>query len=140
MGFVFLLLGVASFFMLPRLFPVKWALNGEATVLLAICALESGNLYLFIPALITVILMIISVMIHCFLPDLTFSIAPNAIVIARERGGGLFGMFGQAGQSATGYREVMPDVDTTRAVREINAIISDLQTMGDLAVDKWKED
>lgn len=144
MAFLFLLLGVAAFFFLPKLFPLKWYLNGESAMMFLIMATSMEKWGFLILALLPLILLLISVTLHCFLPDMTFNVESStgtpAIIIARERGGGIFGMFGLAGQSATGYREVMPDKDTTRAIREINAIISDLQTMGDLAIDKWKEE
>lgn len=38
----------------------------------------------------------------------------------------------------TGYREVYPEVDTERCIREINALIVDLQENGDAAVGKWR--
>ena len=39
----------------------------------------------------------------------------------------------------TGYREVYPEADTERCIREVNAIINDLQQYGDSAVAKWKQ-
>ena len=40
----------------------------------------------------------------------------------------------------TGYNEVLPTEQTNKAIREIGAMISDIQKLGDLAVEKWKED
>jgi len=39
----------------------------------------------------------------------------------------------------TGYHEVRPSKDTTSVVCELNAMISDIQTIGDYAIEKWQE-
>lgn len=40
----------------------------------------------------------------------------------------------------TGYNEVLPAKDTDRVIQEIEAVVSDIQKLGDLAIQKWKED
>lgn len=40
----------------------------------------------------------------------------------------------------TGYNEVLPARDTDRAIEEIGAIVSDIQKLGDYAIEKWKRD
>ena len=40
----------------------------------------------------------------------------------------------------TGFSEVLPWTDTDKAINEIGAMIDDLQTMGDYAIEKWKEE
>lgn len=40
----------------------------------------------------------------------------------------------------TGYNEVLPTEETDVAIREIGAMVSDIQKIGDLAIDKWKKD
>lgn len=144
---LFSLLGLGTFFTLPKLFPLKWILNGTAAALYAVISASGATVFLMIPAAIHIILLLISMALHCCQKDMKFLVdtasGTPSIVIDRERRrglAGLFGAFGHSSQQGTGYREVMPDVDTERAVRELNAIISDLQTMGDLAVAKWKED
>lgn len=138
------LLSLGSFFALQRVFPLKWVLNEATAMLYALVGVATFNFFLLFMALLHAVLMIISIALHCCQKDLKFMVDTSSgtpsIIIDRERGGGLFGKFGHQDQQGTGYREVQPDVDTERAVRELNAIISDLQTMGDLAVDKWRED
>ncbi len=38
----------------------------------------------------------------------------------------------------TGFEEVLPDVDTEKAIREIGAVIHDTKTMGAKAAEKWR--
>ena len=39
----------------------------------------------------------------------------------------------------TGYRDVFPTVETEGAIREIGAIINDIQKLGDFGINKWKQ-
>lgn len=144
---LFSLLGLGSFFALQRVFPLKWILNQAAAFLYLSLSMFGATGFMLFMAFLHAILMVISIALHCCQKDMKFMVDTSSgtpsIIIDRERGGGLLGLFGRFGredQQGTGYREVQPDVDTERAVRELNAIISDLQTMGDLAVDKWKEE
>ncbi len=38
----------------------------------------------------------------------------------------------------SGFDEVLPDVDTEAAIRELGAVIADVQSMGDKALEKWR--
>ena len=138
------LLGLGSFFALQKAFWLKWILNIAAALLYAGGAAFGAYGFMLFMAALHAILALISMALHCCQKDMKFLVdtasGTPSIIIDRERAGGLFGKFGHHDQQGTGYREVQPDVDTERAVRELNAIISDLQTMGDLAVDKWKEE
>ena len=74
-----------------------------------------------------------------FIPDLIFSVKTNsandAIQIRRRIWGFLF----KQPQENSGFSEVLPWTDTEQAAAELGAIINDLQTLGDMAIDKWKE-
>ena len=50
------------------------------------------------------------------------------------------GFFGKQPQEYTDFAEVLPWTDTDKAINELGALIDDLQTMGDYAIDKWKEE
>lgn len=74
-----------------------------------------------------------------FVPDLKICIKTNsagdAIQIRRKQWG--FGR--KQTEEYTGFSEVLPWIDTEKAAKELGAIIDDIQTVGDLAIDKWKE-
>lgn len=40
----------------------------------------------------------------------------------------------------SGFREILPWTDTDIAIREVGTIIDDIKTMGDAAIEKWKQD
>lgn len=75
----------------------------------------------------------------CFVPDLIFTIkttsASEAIQIRRRIWGFLF----KQPQEHTGFSEVIPWDDADVVSQELGALIDDLKSTGDLAVDKWKE-
>lgn len=81
-----------------------------------------------------------------FQPNLNITVKTNsgtgAIEIRRKHKpfglGVLFGFGSGQIVEYTGYDEVLPDVDTDRAVRELGAIINDIQKLGDFAVEKWR--
>lgn len=67
--------------------------------------------------------------------------AASAIEIKREPVNGLlYFLIGQKDDSATGFREVISWKDTDLAIREVGTIIDDIKTMGDAAIEKWKQD
>ncbi|MBR2861228.1 MAG: hypothetical protein IKB86_05260 [Clostridia bacterium] len=75
----------------------------------------------------------------CFVPDLVFMIkttsASEAIQIRRR----IWGLFFKQTQEHSGFSEVLPWTDADTVAEELGALIADLKTTGDLAVDKWKE-
>ncbi|MBQ8515314.1 MAG: hypothetical protein IJ496_07940 [Ruminococcus sp.] len=142
---LFGLAGLGTFFLVKKKFFLKWLLC-EITALLSYLSSSFSDTEVFwlVIACIFLVFTLISIFLHCFCPDMQFLVDTTsgtpAMIISRERGKGLFGRFGHEAQVATGYREVLPAEDTEKAIRELNSIISDLQTMGDLAVEKWKQD
>ena len=56
--------------------------------------------------------------------------ASDAICIKRRR---------NAFVEHTGYSEVIPAEDAERCIREINAMINDIQKLGDFGIEKWKK-
>jgi len=90
-------------------------------------------------ALIFTILQLITVFIYCIRPNLVLTIktksAMGAIVIKRK------GMQTALpnGEDHTGYTEILPEEHAERSIREIGAIISDIQKLGDYGIEKWKE-
>ena len=75
----------------------------------------------------------------CFVPNLIFSVktksASDAVQIRRR----VWGLFFKQPQEYTGFSEVLPWDDTEKVSEELGALINDLQTMGDMAIEKWKK-
>ncbi len=69
-------------------------------------------------------------------PDLVLQIQSKTAqpsIDIRRRGMHAFGLFG------SGYTEIMPVEDVEDCIRELNAIIIDIQKLGDDAVEKWQK-
>ena len=103
---------------------------------LSLVASGSGIFYLFmgISALITIFCMFL----YCFRPNLVISIlnkvgSPAAIDVRREL------PFMMIMEKGIGFTEVIPTEESESAIREICAIISDIQKLGDFGMNKWIE-
>ena len=98
---------------------------------------------LLIPALVALIQKIASDILFSFKPNLDFQVCSkmgSGVLHLRCERGGFAGLTPMIGAVFTGYNEVLPTEQTNKAIREIGAMISDIQKLGDLAVEKWKED
>ncbi len=112
----------------------KWQGSSGKAFLAALC---------YIPAAAALVLLVISTVVFCMKPNLQFSVCSKmgkgAIDIRCEPTG-----FGRSipmiNAVFTGYNEVLPTDETDLAVGEIGAMISDIQKLGDLAIEKWKHD
>lgn len=137
------------------------ALNKFYTLRLAILALLSGGLVGSIMSAdlddfgevvcwiifgILVLLALINIFLIAFVPNLLIKIktkgAHSGIEVVKEEPVALLGMlFGNKNrEDASGFLEVLPWSETELAMREIGTIIDDIQTLGDAAIEKWKQD
>ena len=87
---------------------------------------------------ISTIIIIICMFLFFFRPNLVISIlnkvgAPAAINVRRE----LFLLMPL--EKGIGFAEVIPTEESESAIREICAIISDIQKLGDFGIEKWKK-
>lgn len=84
------------------------------------------------------LLWFLNVIIVSMVPDLRICIktksAGDAIEIRRK----IWGAFYKDFSEHTDYSEVLPWTETELAINEIGAIIDDLHTSGDYAIEKWK--
>jgi len=90
--------------------------------------------YLFLG--ISVITTIVCVFIFCFRPNLVINIlnkmgSTAAIDIRREN------QVSMAFEKGLGFMEVIPTEESESAIRELGAIINDIQKLGDLGLAKW---
>lgn len=133
-------LGVAGcipFFMVKKKWLLKLLCLGGSSLPMLSC----GGFISFLGS-ISLIFALFTLFIYAIKPNLVLLIktksASEAINIKRKKGtSGLFG--GGKEEEHTGYTEVIPAEDTERCIREINAIISDIQKLGDFAIEKWKK-
>lgn len=92
-----------------------------------------------IAAILAAPILLLNLILVCLVPDLTLIIKTNsaseAITIRRKQFPTLF----KQEVEYSGFGEVLPGKDIDTAVRELGALISDIQTLGDVAVENWKE-
>lgn len=96
---------------------------------------------LLIPALISLVQMIASDLLFSFKPNLDFNACnkmQNVMHIRCERAIGFGQMTPMSLSTYTGYNEVLPTEQTDEAIRDIGAMVADIQMLGDLAIEKWK--
>lgn len=94
---------------------------------------------LIVVALLLLVMVIFALVYQSLRPNLVLLVktkaAHEAIDIKRRK----FGPFGAVQEDHTGYREIYPLEDAERCIRELNAVISDIQKLGDFGIDKWKK-
>lgn len=94
-----------------------------------------GGLLSFL-SFIVLIFTLFTLIVHAIKPNLVLVIktksASDAIDIKRKK------LFGSKEEEHTGYAEVIPEEDAECCIREIDAMINDIQKLGDFGIEKWK--
>ena len=135
--------GGIVFFALKKRWLLKLFCLGGAFASLPLMTIEWINEYAIWPAivlgLITFALAMISLVVYDIRPNLVLIIktksASDAINIRRKRNN----FRAVAGDTEyTGYAEVIPAEDAENCIQEINAMITDIQKLGDFGIEKWK--
>ena len=89
------------------------------------------------------ILFLVQLFLMCFIPDLVVSIKTKgslpAVFVAREASSPLNAVFGGRNNTNSGFKEVGPWKDTEKAIKELGTLIDDINTLGDAAIEKWRE-
>lgn len=141
-----LVLTAATFFLGDR-YAGKVCISGFASMLLFGGALQVDSrtigMILLIPALLALIQLVASVLLFSFKPNLDFNVCTkmgNGVLHIRCEKGGFARLTPRINAVFTGYNEVLPTEETDVAIREIGAMVSDIQKIGDLAIEKWKKD
>ena len=150
-----LLLGGASvvpFFLLYRRFFLKLLCSAAGTMsvfpvfaLSRMVARYGGGGWSFLAGLSAIVLVCAFVVLIAGL--FLFSFKPNLVFDFKTMGGGApiqirrkaGGLFGANRMEYSGFNEVLPAADTERALREVGALINDIQKMGDRAIEQWKD-
>ena len=96
------------------------------------------NLPEIIASIITIIL-VINLIIVCLVPELRIVIKTKSAGEALQIRKKVWGFFLKQNNEYTDFGEVLPWEDTDKAINELGALIDDIQTMGDLAIEKWQD-
>ena len=148
---VILGLGAATaFFLLRKKFWLKLiCISGGIGILAASGQLFNINIQTYFTGLTAnvadvfnwalLILWVLCVIFVSLVPDLVLCVktkgASEAFIIRRKQHATLF----KQEVEYTGFSEVLPGKDVDLMASEIGALIDDIQTLGDMAIDKWKE-
>jgi len=148
--FIFLLgIGVGIIGLLPffsiykkfgfKLFALNFSIYGFSLSSVAI-ANPISQLLLWLSCIVAVYCLILFV----FRPNLVIGIKNKSglcegVVDVRRKPINLFAIFMMDADKGSGFTEVIPTPESEICIRELWAIISDIQKMGDYAVEKWKK-
>lgn len=158
-GFLFILALIfaagagALFFLVKKRWALKLLGLGAGTVpMISVATMgfsyygsnEALGVIAVILAVPFVIISLITLFIHSIRPNLALIVktksASEAIDIRRKKAS-LLSLFG-GGQNEkddhTGYTEIWPENDAELSIREIGAMINDIQKLGDFGIEKWK--
>ena len=103
----------------------------------------------FVPSLfgtIFMVLFVVGLVIFIF-NLLLYAIKPNLVLVIKTKAASeainirrkKFSLTGGDQSENTGYNEVLPGDDAELCIREINAMVNDIQKLGDFGIEKWKK-
>ena len=154
-GLLFGILGQMPFFTVRKMFFGKMLACGISVINLYVVMMltreaarikDSGflgflGIVLLIIGGLAAIVFLIATLLFCFKPNLAFDIKTKSgtpPIPIRSKSKGIIGFFSSsAGGEFTGFSEVLPWVDAESAIREVGAMITDIQTLGNFGVEKW---
>ena len=87
----------------------------------------------------TAIVAFVQLYLFCYKPNLVIDIKTKggmAPISIKRQGRGFFPALFTGEDS--GFREVLPAKDTDLAIKEIGALLNDIQKLGDFGIEKWK--
>lgn len=139
--------GAVPFFVMKKKWLLKMFFAGASLGAFMTPAMLAGNWFFWILSLVSLAIIIASGFFYSIRPNLVLSIKPkgavNAVVDIRRTSTGIGGILQRSGGSDsddhTGFREIFPEKDAEKAIREIGAIINDIQKLGDYAISKWQQ-
>ena len=138
LGLVLGIGGLIPFFVLYKKFDLKlFILNFSIFGFALSLAASEIKIFNFL-LLVSCITAIVCIFLYCFRPNLILSIKNKggleaAVNIRRDT------LFTKSSETGTGFSEVFPTKETESAIREIGAMINDIQKLGDLGIEKWKQ-
>lgn len=149
MSLLFGIAGSIPFFTLKKKWLLKLLCHGASFAPMLSFGLMIGGFWggmLKFLGVISLLFTIFTTIIYTFRPNLVLLIktkgATDAVDIKRRKKSGIFGrLFGKGDDEKndhTGYTEILPADDAEKCIREINAMINDIQKLGDFGIEKWK--
>jgi hypothetical protein len=127
LGLILGLGGLTLFFMLYKRFGLKLFVLIFGNYGFTLCLAITGFFLFRWLYVLSVITTLVCIFLFCFRPNLVFCIKNKA-----GKGEPL-----PINRKGTGFAEVIPTEETESAIREIGAIIGDIQKLGDSALNKW---
>lgn len=148
LAILFGLIGWGTFILLDKKLFLRSIFSGIATASFGFLYIPSKDPFLngFVHflgviaglcALISFILFIISFFKFCFVPNLVIDIKTKGGTAPVQIRRKTRSIYKSSSEEYTGFREVIPAEDTDQAIKEIGALISDVQKLGDIGVEKW---
>ena len=144
-GFLFGVAGCVPFFLVNKKWLSKLLCLGGAVAGFAVPAIEYDKGFFIFLMMFPLVFTYLTIFFYAIKPNLVLVIktkgASEAIDIRRRRIGifaQLFGVRSSEKEDHTGFSEIIPACDAERCIREIDAIINDIQKLGDFGVEKWK--
>lgn len=134
-------------FLFPKFFLSKsLILSLGIGILMGGCALaalrnEGIRILMILMLVIGFILLVIHLFVFSFKPNMEFHVRTKggeAVIPVRHDRKDLGALAGSVEAFITGYNEVLPTEETDLAIREIGALINDIQKMGDFGIAKWR--
>jgi len=130
--------GIVPFFVLYKKWGLKLFILNISVFGFTLSLVASGSAIFNLLLILSIIIIFACIILFCFRPNLVIRIKDNgggeaAVDIRKET---QFTIYTEKG---IGFYEVIPTEETEGAIREIGAIINDIQKLGDLGVDKWKQ-
>ena len=141
--------GCIPFFMLKKKWLVKLLCQGASFIPLMFCSLIHSSIhawdgktgfahFIMFLGIISVIFALVALFFQTIRPSLVMIVKNKAghdvVDIQRIK----MALFGRPQEDHTGYAEVIPASDAEKCIREINAMINDIQKLGDFGIEKWK--
>jgi len=135
-GFILGIAGLIPFFTLNKKFGLKLFILNFSVLGFSLALAASGFGFFNFLLFITNIILLICVFLFCFRPNLIISVKNKggveaAVDIRKDS------IFSKRQEKGTGFSEIIPTNESESAIREIGAIITDIQKLGDLGVEKW---
>lgn len=144
MSVLFGVAGCVPFFTLKKKWLLKLLCIGLSIGAFTISLIFGTRLFLIF-ILFTLALWFICIFFYAIKPNLVFTLkskGASGSVINIRRGGGRKKIIKSSKSEElddhTGFSEIIADVDAEKSIRELGAIINDIQKMGDYALEKWK--